>query len=60
MIAVIFEVWPSDGHKDDYLEIAASIRADLNNIDGLATLSIGGDARLGCDRQSIMSQSRPS
>ena len=29
MIAVIFEVWPANGRKDDYLAIAASLRADL-------------------------------
>jgi heme-degrading monooxygenase HmoA len=38
MIAVIFEVWPADGRKDDYLEIAASLRADLNNIDGFLSV----------------------
>ena len=34
MIAVIFEVWPAQGRKDDYLGIAAALRADLNRIDG--------------------------
>ncbi len=34
MIAVIFEVWPADGRKDEYLGIAASLRANLNGIDG--------------------------
>ena len=29
MITVIFEVWPAQGRKDDYLEIAAALRADL-------------------------------
>lgn len=38
MIAVIFEVWPSDGRKDDYLAIAASLRADLDNIDGFISV----------------------
>jgi heme-degrading monooxygenase HmoA len=38
MIAVIFEVWASDGRKDEYLEIAASLRADLNNIDGFISV----------------------
>ena len=33
MIAVIFEVWPAEGCKDDYLGIAASLRADLNRMD---------------------------
>ena len=34
MIAVIFEVWPAEGRKDDYLGIAASLRDDLERIDG--------------------------
>lgn len=38
MIAVIFEVWPADGRKDDYLGIAASLRADLNSIDGFISV----------------------
>lgn len=38
MIAVIFEVWPSDGRKNDYLELAATLRADLNNIDGFISV----------------------
>lgn len=38
MIAVIFEVWPADGRKDDYLAIAASLRADLERIDGFVSV----------------------
>jgi|ERR1035441_1888274 heme-degrading monooxygenase HmoA len=38
MIAVIFEVWPTDGRKDDYLAIAASLRADLDRIDGFISV----------------------
>jgi heme-degrading monooxygenase HmoA len=38
MIAVIFEVWASEGRKDEYLEIAASLRADLNSIDGFISV----------------------
>ena len=38
MIAVIFEVWPADGRKDDYLAIAASLRADLERIDGFISV----------------------
>ena len=38
MIAVIFEVWASEGRKDEYLEIAASLRADLNTIDGFISI----------------------
>ena len=38
MIAVIFEVWPAQGRKDDYLEIAATLRADLDRIDGFISI----------------------
>src|SRR5271157_6545487 len=34
MIAVIFEVWPADGHKDDYMDHTARLRDELNAIDG--------------------------
>ena len=38
MIAVIFEVWPAQGRKDDYLRIAAALRADLDRIDGFISI----------------------
>jgi heme-degrading monooxygenase HmoA len=38
MIAVIFEVWPAQGRKDDYLGIAASLRDDLVAIDGFISV----------------------
>ena len=38
MMAVIFEVWPASGRKDDYLAIAASLRADLTGIDGFISV----------------------
>ena len=38
MIAVIFEVWPADGRKDEYLGIAAALRADLEAIDGFISV----------------------
>ena len=38
MIAVIFEVWLADGRKDDYLGLAASLRAELNGIDGFISV----------------------
>ena len=38
MIAVIFEVWPAPGRKDDYLGIAASLRADLERMDGFISI----------------------
>ena len=38
MIAVIFEVWPADGRKDDYLDIAASLRSELDGRDGFISI----------------------
>jgi heme-degrading monooxygenase HmoA len=38
MIAVIFEVWPAPGRKDDYLAIAASLRDELSAIDGFLSV----------------------
>lgn len=38
MIAVIFEVTPAHGQMDHYLDIAASLRADLEQIDGFISV----------------------
>ncbi len=39
MIAVIFEVWPADDERrEQYLDIAASLRADLVKIDGFISI----------------------
>lgn len=38
MIAVIFEVWPATGRKDDYLNIAASLRDELETMDGFISV----------------------
>jgi len=38
MIAVIFEVWPADGHKQTYLDIAASLKPELEQIDGFISI----------------------
>lgn len=38
MIAVIFEVWPADGRRDEYLGIAASLRDELAKIDGFVSV----------------------
>ena len=38
MIAVIFEVWPAQDRKDDYLGIAAALRADLDRVDGFLSI----------------------
>ena len=38
MIAVIFEVWPHDAHRQKYLDIAASLRPQLDTIDGFLSI----------------------
>jgi heme-degrading monooxygenase HmoA len=38
MIAVIFEVWPASGRKEDYLAIAATLRAELETIEGFISV----------------------
>ncbi|MBL8837880.1 MAG: antibiotic biosynthesis monooxygenase [Alphaproteobacteria bacterium] len=38
MIAVIFEVWPQDGRTQDYLDIAAALRPQLDGIDGFISI----------------------
>jgi len=38
MIAVIFEVIPNEGKKEEYLDIAASLRPELNTIDGFISI----------------------
>ena len=38
MIAVIFEVWPKPERKQEYLDIAASLRPVLQTIDGFISI----------------------
>ena len=38
MIAVIFEVWPREERKQDYLDIAAELRPLLDTIDGFISI----------------------
>ncbi|MBS7233763.1 antibiotic biosynthesis monooxygenase [Flavobacterium psychroterrae] len=38
MIAVIFEVIPNEGKKAEYLEIAANLRPELDNIKGFISI----------------------
>ena len=38
MIAVIFEVWPADGRKADYLDLAQHLREDLQKMDGFVSV----------------------
>lgn len=38
MIAVIFEVWPAPGRRPDYLDLAATLRPELDGIDGFVSV----------------------
>ena len=38
MIAVIFEVWPAEGRGGEYFDLAGSLRADLESIDGFISI----------------------
>lgn len=38
MIAVIFEVWPREERKQDYLDIAAELRPLLDTVDGFISI----------------------
>ncbi len=38
MMAVIFEVWPAAGRKDDYLQLAAALRSEVEQIDGFISV----------------------
>jgi heme-degrading monooxygenase HmoA len=37
-MAVIFEVWPAKGRKDDYLKLAAALRSEVEKIDGFISV----------------------
>ena len=38
MIAVIFEVWPAEGRANEYFDLAAGLRADLERMDGFISI----------------------
>lgn len=38
MIAVIFEVWPAPGRRDEYLGLAAKLRQELEQVDGFVSV----------------------
>ncbi|MCK0199075.1 antibiotic biosynthesis monooxygenase [Ancylobacter sp. 6x-1] len=38
MLAVIFEVWPAEGQRDDYLRMAAGLRREVEAIDGFLSV----------------------
>jgi heme-degrading monooxygenase HmoA len=50
MIAVIFEVWPADGCKQTYLDIAAELKPELEKVDGFLSIerfqSLSDDTKL--------------
>ena len=37
-IAVIFELWPANGRKQQYLDLAAALRSELIDIDGFISI----------------------
>jgi heme-degrading monooxygenase HmoA len=38
VIAVIFEVWPAEGRAGEYFDLAASLKPDLERIDGFISI----------------------
>src|SRR5688572_29361357 len=38
VIAVIFEVWPAEGRAGEYFDTAASLKSDLERIDGFISV----------------------
>lgn len=38
MIAVIFELWPAKDRRQDYFDLAAALRAELQTIDGFISV----------------------
>ena len=38
MIAVIFEVWPAAGRAGEYFDLAASLKSELEKIDGFISV----------------------
>lgn len=38
MIAVIFEIWPINGRKADYLEHAGRLRSELGRVEGFVSV----------------------
>jgi len=38
MIAVIFEVWPKPERRQEYLDLAAALRSELEQIDGFISI----------------------
>lgn len=50
MVIVLFEVWPEPGRRQEYLDLAAALRAELEKIDGFISVerfaSLSEDGKL--------------
>ena len=38
MLAVIFEIWPSEGRTAEYFDLAAALKSDLEKMDGFISV----------------------
>jgi heme-degrading monooxygenase HmoA len=38
MVVVIFEVWPAEGRRDEYLDLAAELKPRLEKVDGFISV----------------------
>ncbi len=38
MVVVIFEVWAAEGRRDEYLDLAAELKAELEKVDGFISV----------------------
>lgn len=38
MVVVIFEVWPTEGRTAEYFDLAATLRGDLQQVDGFVSI----------------------
>ena len=38
MIAIIFEVWPAEGHEQRYFDLAAALKSELETMDGFISV----------------------
>ena len=38
MVVVIFEVWPAEGHRGEYLDLASELKPQLERVDGFISV----------------------
>jgi heme-degrading monooxygenase HmoA len=38
VIAIIFEVWPAEGHEQRYFDLAAALKSELETMDGFVSV----------------------